>query len=391
MKILMINVVCGIKSTGRICTDIAKKLEEQGHEVKIAYGRERIPKSAAKNAIKISTNFDVKMHGIKARIFDSAGFESKRKTKKFINWINEFNPDIIHIHNTHGYYINNKLLFIYLIKLNKKVIWTFHDCWAFTGHCCYFDYNGCNKWKELCHNCPQKKEYPKSFIFDSSKKNFILKKELFPKLQDLTIVVPSIWLYKIVSESFFKNNKIIVINNGIDTNKFTYRENKIKEKYNIINKKIILGVASVWSKRKGLDDFIELSKKIDNTYIIILVGLNKNEINKLPLNIIGIEKTDSPEELAELYSAADVFFNPTYEDNYPTTNLEAIACNTPVITYNTGGSIESAKLFGYIVKKGDIESVIEKIKLLNKLKPLNNKKDISIENMVDKYLKLYLE
>lgn len=391
MKILMINVVCGIKSTGRICTDIAKKLEEQGHEVKIAYGRERIPKSAAKNAIKISTNFDVKMHGIKARIFDSAGFESKRKTKKFINWINEFNPDIIHIHNTHGYYINNKLLFIYLMKLNKKVIWTFHDCWAFTGHCCYFDYNGCNKWKELCHNCPQKKEYPKSFIFDSSKKNFILKKELFPKLQDLTIVVPSIWLYKIVSESFFKNNKIIVINNGIDTNKFTYRENKIKEKYNIINKKIILGVASVWSKRKGLDDFIELSKKIDNTYIIILVGLNKNEINKLPLNIIGIEKTDSPEELAELYSAADVFFNPTYEDNYPTTNLEAIACNTPVITYNTGGSIESAKLFGYIVKKGDIESVIEKIKLLNKLKPLNNKKDISIENMVDKYLKLYLE
>lgn len=391
MKILMINVVCGIKSTGRICTDIAKKLEEQGHEVKIAYGRERIPKSAAKNAIKISTNFDVKMHGIKARIFDSAGFESKRKTKKFINWINEFNPDIIHIHNTHGYYINNKLLFIYLIKLNKKVIWTFHDCWAFTGHCCYFDYNGCNKWKELCHNCPQKKEYPKSFIFDSSKKNFILKKELFPKLQDFTIVVPSIWLYKIVSESFFKNNKIIVINNGIDTNKFKYRENKIKEKYNIINKKIILGVASVWSKRKGLDDFIELSKKIDNTYIIILVGLNKNEINKLPLNIIGIEKTDSPEELAELYSAADVFFNPTYEDNYPTTNLEAIACNTPVITYNTGGSIESAKLFGYIVKKGDIESVIEKIKLLNKLKPLNNKKDISIENMVDKYLKLYLE
>jgi len=391
MKILMINVVCGIKSTGRICTDIAKKLEEQGHEVKIAYGRERIPKSAAKNAIKISTNFDVKMHGIKARIFDSAGFESKRKTKKFINWINEFNPDIIHIHNTHGYYINNKLLFIYLIKLNKKVIWTFHDCWAFTGHCCYFDYNGCNKWKELCHNCPQKKEYPKSFIFDFSKKNFILKKELFPKLQDLTIVVPSIWLYKIVSESFFKNNKIIVINNGIDTNKFKYRENKIKEKYNIINKKIILGVASVWSKRKGLDDFIELSKKIDNTYIIILVGLNKNEINKLPLNIIGIEKTDSPEELAELYSAADVFFNPTYEDNYPTTNLEAISCNTPVITYNTGGSIESAKLFGYIVKKGDIESVIEKIKLLNKLKPLNNKKDISIENMVDKYLKLYLE
>ena len=275
--------------------------------------------------------------------------------------------------------------------MNKKVIWTCHDCWAFTGHCCYFDYNGCNKWKELCHNCPQKKEYPKSFIFDSSKKNFILKKELFPKLQDLTIVVPSIWLYKIVSESFFKNNKIIVINNGIDTNKFKYRENKIKEKYNIINKKIILGVASVWSKRKGLDDFIELSKKIDNTYIIILVGLNKNEINKLPLSIIGIEKTDSPEELAELYSAADVFFNPTYEDNYPTTNLEAIACNTPVITYNTGGSIESAKLFGYIVKKGDIESVIEKIKLLNKLKPLNNKKDISIENMVDKYLKLYLE
>ena len=150
MKVLMINSVCGIRSTGRICTDIAEELEKQGHDVKIAYGRETVPEKYQKYAVRIGTDLDVKLHGIKTRLFDRHGFGSKRATKKFIKWVEEYDPDVIHLHNLHGYYINIKILFDYLKKANKKVVWTLHDCWAFTGHCTHFDFVGCNKWKCKC-------------------------------------------------------------------------------------------------------------------------------------------------------------------------------------------------------------------------------------------------
>mgnify|MGYP000231854880 FL=1 len=157
MKVLMINVVCGIRSTGRICTDLAIALEKQGHEVRIAYGRETVPEQFQKYAVRIGTDLDVKLHGIKARLFDRAGFGSRKATEKFIEWVKKYDPDIIHLHNIHGYYIDVERLFKYLRTCGKKIIWTLHDCWSFTGHCVYFDYIVCDKWKNGCFYCPQKK------------------------------------------------------------------------------------------------------------------------------------------------------------------------------------------------------------------------------------------
>ncbi len=385
MRILMINSVCGIRSTGRICTDLTSALEKEGNEVKIAYGREVVPEYFQKYSVKIGNNFDIMIHGIKSRLFDYHGFASKKQTEKFLRWIDEYNPDVIHLHNIHGYYINIELLANYLKTCGKKIIWTLHDCWSFTGHCAYFDFVQCDKWKTGCRKCSIKGDYPASFI-DNSAKNYLKKKKLFTDIPNLTIVTPSQWLADLVKQSYLKDYPVVVINNGVNTDIFSPKISNIKEKYNISHKKVVLGVAAIWDKRKGLNDILELRKILNDEYVIVLIGLTKEQLSVLPENVTGIPRTNSAEELAQWYSCADVFLNPTYEDNYPTTNLEAIACGTPVVTYNTGGSVESASLYGAIAEKGDI----------NKLKSLIENNDFtkkqnspSIKKMVDEYLKMY--
>lgn len=392
MKILMINVVCGIRSTGRICTDLAKELDKEGHQVKIAYGRDSVPPQYEKYAVKIGSEFDVKLHGIKSRIFDRAGFGSENATKRFIEWVEKFDPDIIHLHNIHGYYINVEILFDYLRRCNKKIIWTLHDCWSFTGHCTYFDYVSCTKWKEGCFNCSQRREYPESLLIDNSKNNYIEKKKIFTGIKNLIIITPSKWLADLVHQSFLKEYPVFVINNGVDTDVFKKNSMISDSKNKYVDKKIILGVAAIWNRRKGLRDFIELSKIIDDRYKIIVVGVSENQINMLPPNIIGIKRTNSVEELSKLYNIATVFVNPTYEDNYPTTNLEAIACGTPVISYKTGGSSESALIYGDVVEKGDIDSLRKKIYDIKYVKPIKNFKveDISVHKMILQYIELYM-
>jgi len=381
----MINSVCGVKSTGRICTDLAKELEKNGHEVKIAYGREKVPLEYKKYAIRIGNDLDVKIHGLQSRLFDMAGFGSKKVTQKFIEWIKKYNPDVIHLHNLHGYYINIGILFQYLKKeFRGKIIWTLHDCWAFTGHCAYFDYVRCEEWKKECKRCVQKKEYPKCVGISNSNNNFFKKKQLFTGIDNLIIVTPSQWLADLVKNSFLKEYKVKVIHNGIDTRIFKKIETNIKSRYNLKDKKIILGVAAIWDRRKGLDYFIELSNKLDNSYQIVVIGINKEQKQQLPQNIIGILKTSSVKELIEWYSVADIFVNPTLEDNYPTTNLEAIACGTPVITFNTGGSLESAIFYGKVVNKNIDE-------LIRAIKEQSFKKieiEISIENMINQYIEI---
>lgn len=352
MKVLQINSVCGIRSTGRICTDLAEVLEQNGHECKIAYGRETVPEKYQKYAVRIGSDFDVKLHALQSRIFDNAGFGSRRATEKFIEWVKEYDPDVIHLHNIHGYYINIEILFNYLAKVDKPIIWTLHDCWAYTGHCAYYSYVKCDKWKAGCYNCPQKKRYPSSLLLDASKKNWQKKKALFTSVKNMTLVTPSKWLANEVKQSFLSKYPVKVIPNGIDLNVFKPTPSNFREKNGLVGKKIILGVASIWDKRKGLDDFIKLSKILDDNYKIVLVGLSENQVNNLPKNILVISRTNNVLELAEIYTAADVFFNPTYEDNYPTVNLEAQACGTPVITYRTGGSVESVPEKN-IVEQGD--------------------------------------
>lgn len=392
MKILMINVVCGIRSTGRICTDLAKELDKEGHQVKIAYGRDSVPPQYEKYAVKIGSEFDVKLHGIKSRMFDRAGFGSENATKRFIEWVEKFDPDIIHLHNIHGYYINVEILFDYLRRCNRKIIWTLHDCWSFTGHCTYFNYVSCTKWKEGCFNCSQRREYPESLLIDNSKNNYIEKKKIFTGIKNLIIITPSKWLADLVHQSFLKEYPVFVINNGVDTDVFKKNSMISDSKNKYVDKKIILGVAAIWNRRKGLRDFIELSKIIDDRYKIIVVGVSENQINMLPPNIIGIKRTNSVEELSKLYNIATVFVNPTYEDNYPTTNLEAIACGTPVISYKTGGSSESALIYGDVVEKGDIDSLRKKIYDIKYVKPIKNFKveDISVHKMILQYIELYM-
>ena len=361
MRVLQINSVCGIRSTGRICTDIAKVMIENKNECCIAYGREKIPKEYKDVAKKIGTDYDVKLHAIQARLFDNSGFGSKKATKNLIKWIAEWNPDIIHLHNIHGYYINIEILFNFLSEYKKPVIWTLHDCWAFTGHCTYFDYIGCEKWRNsICGNCPQKKKYPCSLFLDFSSKNFRKKRELFNSIDNLTIVTPSKWLGKLVGQSFFKHYPVEIIHNGVDLDIFKRSTNNIRERYGLIGKKIILAVADGWGPRKGFDDIIKISRVLPEDNKIIMVGFSGNEQEKVPENIITISRTNNVQELVELYSSADVFINPTYEDNYPTVNLEAQACGTPVITYNTGGSIESVPEEN-IVAVGSLEELVEKI------------------------------
>lgn len=389
MRVLMINVVCGIRSTGRICTDLATELEKQGHEVKIAYGREKVPEQFQKYAVRIGTDLDVEVHGIGARLFDSAGLGSKNVTVKFIQWIKEYDPDVIHLHNIHGYYINIEVLFNYLRICGKKIIWTLHDCWAFTGHCVYFDYVQCDKWLKGCYHCIQKKEYPCSIGLDKSKRNYKMKQQLFTGISNLILVSPSRWLANLVKQSFMKEYIIKVIHNGIDTEVFKPTESDFRKKYHLENKKIILGVASIWDRRKGLNSFVELSKHLSDEYQIILVGLKEEQIKELPNNIMGILGTDSPEELAAIYTLADVFVNPTLEDNYPTTNIEAIACGTPVISYDTGGSGESAEMYGVSIPKNNLEELITALKNISYIK--QKKFDIDYHGTVREYLQLYQE
>lgn len=389
MKVLMINVVCGIRSTGRICTDLATALEEQGNQVKIAYGRENVPEQFQKYAVRIGNELDVKFHGVRARLFDGAGFGSKSATLKFIEWVKKYDPDVIHLHNIHGYYINVEILFQYLRSCGKRIIWTLHDCWAFTGHCTYFDFVGCKKWKNGCERCPQKKEYPASNGLDLSKKHYAMKKKLFTGILNLMIVTPSQWLADLIKQSYLAEYPTQVIHNGVDTTVFKSTKSDVKQKYHCENKKIILGVAAIWDRRKGLDTFIELAQRLDDSYQIILVGLNSKQIEELPSNVIGIERTNSVQELVKLYSAADVFVNPTLEDNYPTTNIEAIACGTPVITYETGGSPESALMYGECVEKGNIEGLVKKIEKISKLALQSI--DIDGKNTIQKYIQIYGE
>lgn len=473
MRILIINTCCG-ESTGNICTDLAIALDHLGHTVKIAYGREPVPERSRKYAVRIGSNTDLYLHVLKSRLLDSCGFESKKKTAEFLQWVREYDPDIIHLHNLHGYYIDIAGLFRYLRTCGKRIFWTLHDSWNFTGHSPYCDTVPCTKWRDGCSHCPHLKDYPYSLI-DRSRQNWEKKKALFTAIPNLEIVTPSQWLGDLVKQSMLGEYPLHVIPNGIDTSLFhplpdDFRHhfgigkrrviaadakspeqilplasrwaaeccfvlpgcgaaaglpenvlclptNSHKELESIFRnadailecsdhprftafypdnipvltdsrtdlirelpissapvdvpgfwarraalglagKEIVLGATSVWNTLKGLDDFGKLPALLPEQKII-MVGLNRKQLDKLNPAILGVPRTDSVGQLAEYYSIADYFLNLTYLDTYPTTNLEAICCGTPVITYRTGGSPESAAHFGATIPRGNLPAAAE--------------------------------
>lgn len=354
MKVIQINTVLN-GCTGRIACSLQQVLEDESHMAIIAYGRGKdVDKE---NVYQISHFLDYSIHAGLTRVFDTCGLHSRGVTKRFLQWLEKEQPDIIHLHNLHGYYINYSMLFDYIKKKNVRVFWTMHDCWPFTGHCPYYTYVQCEKWKTKCFKCQQKKHHPKSCVFDRSTKNYKNKKEAFTSVEDMTIITPSKWLKKQVKSSFLSEYRVLHIPNGIPLRKFHPTENKFRQEMGLQNKIIVLGVANLWAETKGLRYFYELNELLSRDYQIVLVGLSEKQKADLPDDIIGIEKTENIEQLVDIYSSADMFVNPTLEDNFPTTNIEALACGTPVITFDTGGSPESVDSTCGIVVPKNAESI----------------------------------
>ena len=354
MKVIQINSTCGIGSTGKIANAISALLDKDGINNRIIYSNLT---NGYEKGISCSNGSYIKFQAFKSRIYGNYGFNSKLATKKMICEIEKFSPDFVILHNIHGHDCNLELLFNYFKKSNIKLYWVFHDCWAFTGYCTHFTMDKCNKWIDNCNNCVQRKKF--SWFFDRSSELYCKKKELFSGL-NLTIITPSVWLRNLVTKSFFNNYEIKVINNGIDLNVFCPRPSDFRKKNGILkNQFMLLGVSLGWSIQKGIDVFIELANRLDvDKYKIVLVGTDDKLDRILPKNIISIHRTQNQQQLAEIYSAADLYVNPTREENFPTVNIESISCGTPVITFNTGGSPEIIdESCGKVVECDDIDGL----------------------------------
>ena len=384
-KLLQLNVTANWGSTGRIAEQIGIKAIEQGWDSYIIYGRHMNP--SKNKIIKIGNLLTVSEHYLENKLFDNEGLASRFTTLQIINEIKKINPNVIHLHNIHDHWLNYSLLFNYLNTTDIRIIWTFHDCWAFTGHCYHFVQSNCKKWQTECKDCPQRSKY-----IDASNRNFLLKKRLFTANKNLTIVPVSDWMSNLVKASFLKNKRIEVIKNGVDLNVFQPIENQ-KNKTSLFK---ILAVSNVWLSYKGLDDILKLRELLSDEYELTIVGLSLKQIQSLPRGICGIKRTQNIQELVKLYNESDVFINVTYADTFPTVNLEALACGTPVITYHTGGSPEAVDhKTGIVIPQGDVNALAESIRKL-KLRPLNSYdcRNRAIHNFdkdqsFAKYIKLY--
>jgi glycosyltransferase involved in cell wall biosynthesis len=359
IQLLQINSVVNSGSTGRIAEEIGQLAVKNGWKSYIAYGRNE--RESQSEAIKIGNERDINWHGVQTRLFDRHGLGSTRATKKFIAKVETLKPDIIHLHNLHGYYINIRILFEYLARSKIPVVWTLHDCWPITGHCAYFSFVDCQKWRTQCGHCPQKRGYPASYGLDGSSQNYLLKKKVFTSIpsERMVLAVVSHWLDSVIGDSFLKEFPRKVIYNGIDTKKFSPKDSiELRNRFGIKGRIILLGVATNWSQRKGLADYLKLSKILRDDEIIILVGLRNDQIRNLPRNVIGVERTEDVDELASFYSMADIVCNFSVEETFGLTTVEGFACGTPGIVYNCTASPELiTPETGFVVEQGNITEI----------------------------------
>lgn len=395
MKVVEIN--SGFRgSTGTIMLSIADLVHSYGEE---AYTfSETKPGAAPIGHQFFGTKFENLFHRGVSVFSGISGKGSKRGTSQLLKSIDEIKPDILHLHNLHGWYINLPMLFDCIKKNNIRTVWTLHDCWGFTAQCSHFTMEKCEKWKTGCYDCPRYRLYPYTFV-DRTDKMWQLKKDWFTGVKHMTIVTPSKWLCDLVKQSFLSEYNVKVINNGINLDIFKPTESDFREKYSLQDKKIVLGVAAGWNDRKGLDVFIELSKRLDGEkYQIVLVGTDDTVDNKLPKNIISIHRTQEQTELAEIYTASDLFVNPTREDTFPTVNMEAIACGTPVVTFRTGGSPEIIDdTCGSVVDFNDMDAFEKEIRRIcedksySKENCLNRARRYNMEDKFKEYFELFAE
>lgn len=392
MKVIQINSVYGVGSTGRIAMDLQNYLNEHGIVTKTIYG---YGDGKNVNTYKMQSFLELKANIALGRFTGHHGNYNYFPTIKALQYMEKEKPDVIHLHNIHGYYINVPLLFNYIKTYKIPIVWTFHDCWPFTGHCCYFDDYNCGRWEKGCGNCPAWGDEYSIILGDRSTKNWKEKKKLFTGLEKCIIVSPSQWLADFIPYSFLNRYPVRIIHNGIDTSVFKPSNNEVKKILNIENKKMILGIAPDLNGPKGGRFMVELAKKLDDDYVIVILSLVTNE--KLPGNVYVLPRTEKTMDLAKIYSAADVFINPTIHDNFPTVNLEATACGTPVITFNTGGSAEGVRQdLGEVVERENIDALTQAVikwadyKAKNPMR-IKNMKYLDKSSFAKKYVEIYSE
>lgn len=390
MKIVQINATCTAGSTGRICSAVSGLLSKEGVENHILFSS-----GMGLDNVGIRYAPQKKSGALESRIFGKWGFEGKAATAALIRKLDEISPDVIHLHNIHNHVCNLEMLFSWIKEHHVRVFWTFHDCWAFTGYCMHYEAVGCEKWKTGCGSCPQKSAY--SFFFDKSAWLWAKKRSLFQDI-DLTVITPSKWLAQQVKQSFLKDHPVKVIYNGIDTAAFRPLPSDFRSERKLSGKHMVLGVALGWGERKGFDVFVKLAHRLGEEYSVVLVGTDDAADKKLPPGVISVHRTHSVEELAKIYSAADVFVNPTREDTFPTVNLEALACGTPVVTFRTGGSPETIdETCGSVVDKNDVDALEREIRRICETKPYSPENCTARAALFDKnlrfkeYLSLYTD
>ncbi len=407
MKIVLINTICGRGSIGRICADLYEELERGGDEPYMIAGRGKLPHYM--KGMVTGNKVDFGFHVLKNFFQGKAGFGSAGPTKKLIAWLSETKPDLIHLHNIHGFYLQTELLFDYLKKSEIPVVWTLHDCWPMTGHCAYFDYIECEKWKadgSGCHDCPvHKKVYPYAIFKDNTVWNYATKKRVYSGVKNLTIVTPCQWLKGVVEQSFLQEYPVEVIYNGINLDVFAplgEKEQALRDQQMAgYRHRKVLGVANYWEPRKGLSYLERLADELPAHYQVEVVGLNRPQVTTLYKKhpggrLLPMPRTANASELAALYRTADVYVNPTLEDNFPTTNLEALACGTPVVTFETGGSPEAVdEKTGIVVKKGDFEALKDAVIHVCEDRPFSSEEirersmAFGRELLAQKYVELY--
>lgn len=397
MRVLFVNSVYGTGSTGKIIADIVNRLAKEGHEAKVLYGVGAAPAADSENAVKTAGKLDYSVHNALSRVTDHAGLYSSNATRRLIREIKAYHPELIHLHTLHGYYVNYELLFAYLREAKIPVVWTLHDCWSFTGHCTHFVSTGCEKWKTQCADCQQLHAYPKCYTRGDVARNYQRKKRAFTALPEMTIVTPSEWLGECVRQSFLKRYPVQVIHNGIDLTVFHPRKSAFRERFALQDKFVILGVANQWDRRKGFDVFLEMARRLSGQFQIVLVGTSEQNDRILPEQIISVHRTHNQQELAELYSAADLFVNPTREETFGLVNVEALACGTPVVTFQTGGCPEIVdESCGMVVPCEDTEALEKAIYQVYEMPErfperacLQRAETFSSELQCERYLSLY--
>ena len=369
MKYLFINSCAGWGSTGRIVEETCRELMAQGHECRIAYGR-YLSGCQGIETLRINSDLDNKVNVLLNRLFDNHGFGTRGPTKKFLQWVREYDPDVIWLHNVHGYYLHVGLLFDYLRTCGKQIIWTLHDCWTLTGHCAYFDHVGCEKWKTQCHHCPEKGEYPQSWLMDNSRRNYLRKKAAFTGIPNMRLITPSNWLADRVRAGILREYPVEVRYNRADAGVFHPTASGFRQKHGLQDRILLLGVANVWDGRKGLQDFLELAPLLEDRYRIVLVGLSEKQIEKMPESILALPRTKNVQELVEIYSAADIYINTSVDETFGMTVLEASLCGTPSIVYAGTACQEVTDLYGGLAVPRGPEHLLAAIEKLTQEKNL---------------------